>query len=71
MARAKPYLPALVDEAAKAYHVHHFGCRDCQAAGMRRTDDRCQTGAELHTAYAAAFATMPPLPAWKPRAKKP
>ena len=66
-----PYLPPNVDDAAKAYHLHHFGCGVCQAAGARRTDDRCTDGAALHAAYQAAFTTMPPLPAWKPRAKKP
>lgn len=67
----EPYLPPNVDDAAKAYHLHHFGCGLCQAAGARRTDDRCTDGAALHAAYQAAFATMPQLPAWKPRAKKP
>jgi len=71
VARGASGLPDNVAAAAKAYNAHHFSCQTCIAAGTNRSGDRCAAGAELHRAYEAAFATMPPLPPWKPRPKKP
>ena len=42
-------------ELAAAYHVHHFNCPTCIAAGRRsRYGLRCGTGAALWRAYTAA-----------------
>lgn len=71
MASPSAALPDAVAGPARAYNAHHFGCPTCIAAGTNRSSERCPTGAELHRAYEAAFATLPPLPAWKPRPKKP
>jgi hypothetical protein len=35
---------------AQAYHMHHFQCRACIAAGIRN-GQRCQLGAPLWAAY--------------------
>ena len=50
--KAKPY-KRLSDTdriRASAYHLHHFGCTSCCAAGQGR-GDRCEIGMGLWTAY--------------------
>lgn len=50
--KAKPY-PCLSDAdriRASEYHLHHFSCKTCCAAGQGR-GDRCENGMGLWTAY--------------------
>ena len=50
--KTKPY-PRLSDAdrvRASEYHLHHFGCKTCGAAGQGR-GDRCEIGLGLWTAY--------------------
>jgi hypothetical protein len=52
MEKAKPY-PCLSDAAhqrANEYHLHHFGCKACCAAGQGR-GNRCEIGIGLWIAY--------------------
>jgi hypothetical protein len=52
IAKAKPY-PCLSEAdhiRAKAYHLHHFGCKTCCAAGQGR-GERCEIGMGLWTTY--------------------
>jgi len=44
--------PSTWRELAAAYHVHHFACIICQAAGRgKQYGLRCGTGSALWTAY--------------------
>ena len=57
--KPKPY-PCLreVDRIkASEYHLHHFGCTTCCAAGQGR-GDRCEIGMGLWTAYQQGEPTL-------------
>ncbi len=57
--KSKPY-PCLSDAdhiRAQAYHLHHFGCKTCCAAGQGR-GDRCEIGMGLWTAYQQEEPTL-------------
>ncbi len=54
-----PANPADWRELAQAYHVHHWTCRSCIAAGQFR-GDRCDTGIALWGWYAGTPARFEP-----------
>jgi hypothetical protein len=41
---------------AETYHLHHFKCKWCMAAGQGR-GQRCNEGQSLHDSYLSAFDT--------------
>lgn len=57
--KAKPY-PCLSDAdhiSASEYHLHHFGCKTCCAAGQGR-GNRCEIGMGLWMAYQNEESTL-------------
>ena len=57
--KVKPY-PCLSDadhHRASEYHLHHFGCNTCCAAGQGR-GDRCEIGMGLWMAYQQEEPTL-------------
>lgn len=57
--KAKPY-PCLSESdhiRASEYHLHHFGCKTCCAAGQGR-GNRCEIGMGLWTAYQQEESTL-------------
>lgn len=57
--KAKPY-PCLSDadhQRASEYHLHHFGCKTCCAAGQGR-GTRCEIGMGLWMAYQNEESTI-------------
>lgn len=57
--KARPY-PCLSEAdhiKAGEYHLHHFGCKTCCAAGQGR-GNRCEIGMGLWTAYQQEESTL-------------
>ena len=57
--KAKPYpcLSGADRVRASEYHLHHFGCKTCCAAGQGR-GTRCEIGMGLWTAYQQEETTL-------------
>jgi hypothetical protein len=53
----KPLLTDSEQSAARAYHIHHFSCRTCIAAGRgTRYGRRCAEGLALWITYSGGFS---------------